>query len=144
MGRGGTWNAQARHAARNGGLEFRPAPISMKGTKPRAGRFRGVKACPVGSASAGRGTSLRVGPRRLLDEPGAVGQVVERLGGVLVRILGVDRLALGEDDRQAARGDVDGLVGLADEVHLDPAQVGAVDRAVVGTGRGRSRRRARG
>src|SRR4051812_36982276 len=63
--------------------------------------------------------SLGIGPGGLLDEAGPLGQGLEAVGLVLVRVLGVDRFPLGKADRQAGAGDADVLVATADEVHLD-------------------------
>src|SRR6266404_4308651 len=76
--------------------------------------------------------ALRVGPDAGgFAETGGSGEVRETFQGVLVGKLGDDLLAVGEDKLPAA--DVDRLLTLADEMHLDPTFLFVVNGAVFPT-----------
>ena len=69
---------------------------------------------------------LAIRPGFFLLEARTIGQVLEHLRRVLVRVLGVDRFPFGEPNGQAGGGDRDFLDRPADQVHLDPAEVRAI------------------
>ena len=93
-----------------------------------------------GASSAGRGTSPGDRSRRPPRRSPARSASVRRSSGVYLCEFSVwiDSPSANRTVRPGA-GDADDLVVEADQVHLDPAEVGAVDAPGGGTGRGRSR-----
>src|SRR5262249_40412275 len=71
---------------------------------------------------------LAVGPSLVSDEPGAPGEGAEALDRILVRVLGVDRLA--DVEREPVPPDAPALASERNEVHLD-APLGGVVESVV-------------
>ena len=69
-----------------------------------------------------------VRPDTFHGEAAGLGQVSQGRETVLVGVLGVDRLARGEEERHAA--DTNDLVAAADEVHFDPPLGGVVEGPV--------------
>ena len=71
---------------------------------------------------------LRIGPDFRDLEPGGAGERAEAFDAVLVGKLGNNFFARGEG--KLALPEVNGLIGFADQVHLNPGGVGIVNRAV--------------
>jgi hypothetical protein len=120
------------------GRDSAGASASEGGCAIETGRGRSSSAIPAARPpSLDPESPLGVGPGRLLDEPGAIGQGLQAIDRVLVRILGVDRFPSANLATIPAR-DRHLLIAKADQVHLDPPAVGADSGPRGGRRRGRT------